>query len=252
MPAFGDLEEGAINRLFEYLSAINPPAGASNEPVAKSQGTRGPVIASGGAPGGLDLRPRNGGQYSPLGGPPYPPGTKTPTDRYYTDWGLYPNQPYIISPPWSSVVAYDLNAGTIKWKVPLGQDAVAEAEGARDTGAFMAEHHGMIVTSTGLIFIAASDGKIRALDEDTGKVLWTATLPAGSEGIPSMYEAKGRQFLVVPASSKINSGGGHAGSGRTLPSAVRADLPKGYVAFALPEVAISKPSVGTSKAVRGK
>ena len=65
----------------------------------------------------------------------------------------------------------------------------AEAEGARDTGAFMAEHHGMIVTSTGLIFIAASDGKIRALDEGTGKVLWTATLPAGSEGIPAMYMA---------------------------------------------------------------
>ena len=87
----------------------------------------------------------------------------------------------------------------------------AAAQGAHDTGAFMAEHHGMIVTSAGLIFIAASDGKLRALDEDTGKVLWSATLPAGSEGIPAMYEAGGRQYLVVSASSKINSGGGHAG-----------------------------------------
>ena len=178
------------------------------------------MVASGGAPGGLKVRQGNADQYTPLGGPPYPPGSQTPRVRYYTDWGLYPNQPYIIGPPWSSVVAYDLNSGTIKWKVPLGQDAVAEAEGARDTGAFMAEHHGMIVTSTGLIFIAASDGKIRALDEETGKVLWTATLPAGSEGIPAMYEASGRQYLVVPASSNINSGGGHAGSGRT-PRAVQ-------------------------------
>ena len=79
-------------------------------------------------------------------------GVETPSVRYYTDWGLYPDQPYVIGPPWSSVVAYDLNAGTIKWKVPLGQDAAAAAEGAHDTGAFMAEHHGMIVTSTGLIF----------------------------------------------------------------------------------------------------
>jgi quinoprotein glucose dehydrogenase len=194
---------------------------------------RGPVVASGGAPGGLKVRPGNADQYTPLGGPPYPPGRQTPRVRYYTDWGLYPNQPYIGGPPWSSVVAYDLNSGTIKWKVPLGQDAVAEAEGARDTGAFMAEHHGIIVTSTGLIFVAASDGKIRALDEDTGKVLWSATLPAGSEGIPAMYEASGRQYLVVPASSNINSGGGHA-KGRLTPWTVRSDLPKGYVAFALP------------------
>jgi quinoprotein glucose dehydrogenase len=97
----------------------------------------------------------------------------------------------------------------------------------------MAEHHGMIVTSTGLIFIAASDGKIRALDEDTGKVLWSATLPAGSEGIPAMYEAGGRQYLVVPASSNINSGGGHPGSSGTT-RAEGSNLRKGYVAFALP------------------
>ena len=100
----------------------------------------------------------------------------------------------------------------------------------------MAEHHGMIVTSTGLIFIAASDGKVRALDEDTGKVLWTATLPAGSEGMPAMYEVNRRQYLVVPASSKINSGGGHAGSGAAAaaPALGPEDPPTGYVAFALP------------------
>jgi quinoprotein glucose dehydrogenase len=80
---------------------------------------------------------------------------------------------------------------------------------------------------------AASDGKIRALDADTGKVLWSATLPAGSEGIPAMYEAKERQYLVVPASSNINPGGGHP-KGRQAPRTARADLPKGYVAFALP------------------
>ena len=51
-------------------------------------------------------------------------------DRYYTRWGLYPDQPFVINPPWSSVVAYDLNQGTIKWKVPFGQDAKAAEEGA--------------------------------------------------------------------------------------------------------------------------
>ena len=173
-------------------------------------------------------------RYSQLGGPPYPAGIDAPKDRYYTEWGLYPDQPFVISPPWSSLVAYDLNKGTIKWKVPLGEDAKAAAEGAKDTGAFMAEQHGMIVTSTGLLFVATSDGKVRAHDEDTGKVLWTATLPGGSEGIPSMYEVNGRQYLVVPASSKINSGGGHKNPGSPA-SGPAAAAGGAYVAFALPE-----------------
>lgn len=234
MPAFGDLDDGAVKRLFDYLDNVDLPVGIAEKMPAKRTVDRGPVAGSGGAPGGLEVRQVNADRYTPLGGPPYPPESGAPRVRYYTDWGLYPNQPYIVGPPWSSVVAYDLNSGTIKWKVPLGQDAVAEAEGARDTGAFMAEHHGMIVTSTGLIFIAASDGKIRALDEETGKVLWTATLPAGSEGIPAMYEANGRQYLVVPASSNINSGGGHPKSARAQQD-VRSNLPKGYVVFALPQ-----------------
>ncbi len=229
MPAFADLDGGTVKQLYDYLSALPGPP----ERAEKSPAHRGPVVASGAAPGGLAVRQAGTEKYTPLGGPPYPAGTDTPSVRYYTDWGLYPNQPYVVGPPWSSVVAYDLNAGTIKWKVPLGQDAVAEAEGARDTGAFMAEHHGMIVTSTGLIFIAASDGRIRALDEETGKVLWSASLPAGSEGIPAMYEANGRQYLVVPASANINAGGGYAKEDRAGQVA-RPDMLKCYVAFALP------------------
>jgi len=232
MPAFADLDDTAAKQLFKYLGSLEP-ADATEGVSALSATTRGPVVASGGAPGGLQVRQGNANHYTPLGGPPYPPGSHTPRDRYFTNWGLYPDQPYVISPPWSSVVAYDLNAGTIKWKIPLGQDAEAAAEGAQDTGAFMAEHHGMIVTATGLIFIAASDGKLRALDEETGKVLWSTTLPAGSEGIPAMYEVGGRQYLVVSASSVINSGGGHPGRGAKA-ATVRPDLPKGYVAFALP------------------
>ena len=233
MPAFRDLEDLDIRQLFEYLNGLERPASAGEEPAPTKPGDSGPVVASGGAPGGLVLREVNAGQYTPLGGPDYPAESMAPKVRYYTDWGLYPNQPYILRPPWSQVVAYDLNAGTIKWKVPLGQDAAAAAQGAKDTGAFMAEHHGMIITSTGLIFIAASDGKVRALDEETGKVLWTASLPAGAEGIPAMYEAGGRQYLVVSASSSVTPGGGHTGSVSVKPD-LRTDLPKGYVAFALP------------------
>ena len=226
MPAFRDLDSSSLDALLEYLDK------ARRDEPNKTSNRGGPVVASGGAPGGLEIPETDGAHYSPLGGPPYPAGLNPHLNRYYTGWGLYPDQPFVFGPPWSSLVAYDLNAGTIRWKVPLGQDAVAAREGAQNTGAFMAERHGIIVTATGLLFVAASDGKIRSYDADTGDVLWTADLPAGSEGIPAMYEAGGRQYLVVPASSRINAGGGHGTSG-DLADSTRPGV-SAYVAYALP------------------
>ena len=231
MPAFGDLDAASIAALHAFLAVPSPTVTAPASPKRPEIGREGVVVASGGAPGGLEipvLEPRP----SPLGGPPYPAGVDAPPNRYYTDWGLYPNQPYIIGPPWSAIVAFDLNTGTIKWRVPLGEDARAAAEGAKNAGVFMAERHGIIVTSTGLLFVATTDGKVRAHDEETGKVLWTGTLPAGSEGVPAMYEVNGRQYLVVPASSRINTGGGHVRPGDV--PIEPADGARSYVAFALP------------------
>src|SRR6266550_845557 len=68
-------------------------------------------------PGGLELPVRQGPQYGRFGGPDYPEGAEVPPNRYYSSYGT--DYPYIISPPWSSLVAYDLNQGIIKWKVPL-------------------------------------------------------------------------------------------------------------------------------------
>ena len=229
MPAFADMNTAAITALHTFLDSRGGAAGSVPAP-SNSRRTDGPVVASGGAPGGLEVPVRET-RYSPLGGPPYPDGVAAPPNRYYTDWGLYPNQPYVIGPPWSAIVAYDLNKGTIKWRVPLGEDATAAEEGAKNTGVFMAEHHGIIVTSTGLLFVATTDGKVRAHDEETGRILWTATLPAGSEGMPAMYEVNGRQYLVVPASSTINSGGGHRRPGDTSEPV---EGNRSYVAFALP------------------
>jgi quinoprotein glucose dehydrogenase len=231
MPAFADLDSGALKALFAFLGTQNGTTSSAAERRVGARTPDGPVVGSGGAPGGLEI-PVTTARYSPLGGPPYPEGIEAPVNRYYTNWGLYPDQPYVISPPWSAIVAYDLNRGTIKWKVPLGEDARAAEQGAKNAGVFMAEHHGMIVTSTGLLFVATSDGMVRAHDEETVKVLWAAALPAGSEGIPAMYEVNGRQYLVVPASSKINTGGGHDGPGTG--TSAPATGGGGYVVFGLP------------------
>ena len=73
-------------------------------------------------------------------------------------------------------------------------------EGVHDTGA-IGIRVGILTTSTGLVFLAGGDMKIRAYDEDTGKVLWTAKLPGQSRGIPAIYEVNGREYLVVNATS---------------------------------------------------
>ncbi len=86
-----------------------------------------------------------------------------------------------IAPPWTSLTAFDLNAGTIKWKIPLGEIPELAAKGITDTGSQFPKV-GPVVTATGLIFVGTRDRKIRAIDADTGKLLWTFETEAGIEG----------------------------------------------------------------------
>jgi quinoprotein glucose dehydrogenase len=112
MPAFADLDVAALDALYAFLGSATGTSRDANALDVAPRTTVGPIVASGGAPGGLEI-PVVRARYSPLGGPPYPAGVDAPPNRYYTDWGLYPDQPYVIGPPWSAIVAFDLNRGTI-------------------------------------------------------------------------------------------------------------------------------------------
>jgi quinoprotein glucose dehydrogenase len=107
-----------------------------------------------------------------------------------------------ISPPWAQIVAYDLNVGSIVWRAPLGTVRALAAKGITDTGNAQRVHrNGLVVTAGGLIFIGTNgDGTLRAFDKDTGKVLWERALDANPEGMPAVYEAGGRQYVVFCAS----------------------------------------------------
>ena len=126
--------------------------------------------------------------------PPYPDGVDAPT-RMYTAYGA---TAISAKPPYSHITAYDLNTGTIKWQVPDGEAVGVEPAG-NNFG--IIKDHGpkarLAVTAGGLMFQATIERKIRAYDKDTGKVLWTAPLPDGSEGSPAIYEVDGREYVAV-------------------------------------------------------
>jgi quinoprotein glucose dehydrogenase len=140
-----------------------------------------------------------------------------------------------IGPPWTSLTAYDLNAGAIKWKIALGEVPDLAAKGIRDTGAHFPKV-GPVVTAGGLIFTGTRDREIRALDVDTGRTLWTAEVGAGVEGIPAIFEVNGRQFIVYCASARATT---RIHASREHPAATD-PIPGAYIAFALPET--TKPN----------
>ena len=103
-------------------------------------------------------------------------------------------------PPWGQLHAVDLVSGDIRWQVPLGNAPQLAARGITGTGT--PNVGGAIATSSGLVFIAATnDATFRAFDTASGRVLFEAPLPASGHATPLTYRApkSGRQVVVVAA-----------------------------------------------------
>ena len=134
----------------------------------------------------------------------------------------------VIAPPWTTLTAYDLNSGEIRWKIPLGEVPELAARGITDTGSHFPKVN-PVVTAGGLIFTGTRDRKVRALDSDTGKVLWEATVDAALEGMPAVYEQAGREYLVFCAAARASN---HIHPTPNDPESA-SKTPRAYVAFAL-------------------
>ncbi len=118
----------------------------------------------------------------------------------------------LLKPPYGSLVAIDLNAGEILWRV-------ANGDGPRDHPALrdldlpplgQAARVSPLVTST-LVFLGEGvdrgmvllpenvGGKLfKAYDKATGAVVAEVELPGGVSGAPISYMANGRQYIVMP------------------------------------------------------
>jgi quinoprotein glucose dehydrogenase len=149
--------------------------------------------------------------------------------RYWTGYGYMNSSTGLaaIGPPWSTITAYDMNKGTLKWQIPLGGVTELEAKGITGTGSFWPRGGG-VVTAGGLILIGTrSDSKLHAYDKDTGKLLWETVLPAGPQGVPAVYEIAGREYVALAAQSVPKPG----------QKTVKSTGPEttGYYVFALPK-----------------
>jgi alcohol dehydrogenase (cytochrome c) len=66
-----------------------------------------------------------------------------------------------------------------------------------------------VATGGGLLFVGDTNGRFRAFDQDSGKILWETNLGAPVTGYPITYLARGKQYVAVSvgnslASSSIN------------------------------------------------
>ncbi len=181
MPAFDSIGEKAIRAIASYLST------GENSPV--------------------DLP----------AGPPSPIDLKYQIDGYnkFLDPDGYP----AVKPPWGTLNALNLDTGKYAWQIPFGEFPELAAKGVPTTGS--ENYGGPIVTSNGLLFIAATvhDNKLRAFDKATGKVLWETTLPVPGNATPALYEVDGKEYVVIGA------GGGKCGAASG----------GSYLAYALPD-----------------
>ena len=217
MPGFVHIDEASLTALYKYLGG-NPFRPGFGRRIDTTKRPEGPVVASGGAKIKPDAK-----RAAPMSD--YPAEVAHPENRYTTDYGL--EWPGLAAPPWSSLLAYDLNNGTIKWKKPIGEDSLF-VQGDKTKGAPGGVlRKGMVVTSTEVVFATAKGGKLYAFDADNGNILWETTLSYEANGQPAMFALNGKQYLVVNATAGF---GKDSYDHSKKPGA----LPKGYVVYALP------------------
>ena len=229
MPAFVHVDESTMTSIYRFLGGIitqGPPANFGGRGFGGGGNTAmptGPVVASGGAPAAVAFNAQRPSKVMRA----YPEGVAHPQDEYETPYGLANTD--LVSPPWSTITAYDLNTGTIKWKKGLGQDArIPLLPGQENMGIPEgSQRKGLIVTSTGILFATSKGGMVYAFDADNGKILWSYTLSKDTDGLMSTYTVNGKQYLVVSATIAYNIA--TKDHSKDLGA-----LPPGYVVFSLP------------------
>jgi len=122
----------------------------------------------------------------------------------------------VWKPPYSTIVAYDMNTGEKKFTIPTGETpnrykealeryGVSEAEyGNTGTGALVP----MVATPNMLVYSdQASDGTpmLWAIDKDSGEIIGEIEAPARSNYGMSSWTHDGHQYIMLQTSSKLTA-----------------------------------------------
>jgi len=65
----------------------------------------------------------------------------------------------------------------------------------------------VVSTGGGVLFAGDVNGRFRALDQNTGKVLWQVNLGASVTGYPITYAVNGKQYVAVSTGAALATGG---------------------------------------------
>ena len=63
----------------------------------------------------------------------------------------------------------------------------------------------LVATGGGLVFGGDGNGRFRALDQETGDVLWEINLGTSVTGFPITYAVDGKQYVVSSTGSSLSS-----------------------------------------------
>jgi len=90
------------------------------------------------------------------------------------------------------VDAWDPVTGKKKWSIPEKYFVLSN----------------FLATAGGLLFYGDAEGNAKAVDADTGKLLWSFNAGSGHRGGPVTYMAKGAQYVAIPSGWGSKVGGG--------------------------------------------
>lgn len=195
--------------------------------VAGTNGLRGTWINPGYGGGaewvGGAFDPDTGVLYVPIRYKPYAAAVAKP-DPARTAYAYLPSGNHVVNgprglpilkPPYTELIAVDMNRGEHLWRIPVGSapDFIRNHPALKDLKLDfdrMGQYDirpGLVLTKE-LLFMGESGSlpgqtggpMLRAYDKRDGKVVWQQAMPALVSGAPMTYMHHGRQYLVLTVS----------------------------------------------------
>ena len=110
----------------------------------------------------------------------------------------------LVKPPYARLVAIDLDAGDIAWRVPFGEGSALLRRHPLLRDADLPDRlgtpgaNGLMVTGGGLVFIGGGDPYLYAFDAATGREVSRVATEFRTSGNPMTYRSRsGRQFILI-------------------------------------------------------